>query len=72
MSEHTGKVVRTITNGGHVIDIGEAIAFTDQPVYLVQNAYGQRQISNYCLTEEATMHEQIEYWKQRALHAESK
>jgi hypothetical protein len=69
MSEHIGKVVRIRDQHG-VAAIGMAIAFTDRPVYLIEEAGGLRTIRNYCLTEEATLPEQIDYWRTRAYVAE--
>ena len=71
MSELVGKVVRLRDQNG-IHAIGLAIAFTDRPVYLVEDANHFRMIHNYCMTEEATLAEQVEYWRARAIAAESK
>ena len=71
MSELVGKVVRLRDQNG-IRSIGLAIAFTDRPVYLVDVPGSHRLMWSYCMTEEGTLAEQVEYWRARAIAAESK
>lgn len=72
MSGLVGKVARIRSTGGVIEGIGMVSAFVDQPCYVVDMPDGRRMCWKYCLTEEANLTEQIEYWRARAIAAESR
>jgi len=65
-----GTVVRIVTAQGDDCGLGYVYGATTEPVFLIESVDGRQGAWHQSLCREASVLEQLEYWKERAMLAE--
>lgn len=73
MTDKIAKVYKVKTGTGESMGLHFAVAYCDAPTFTLEPMYGNHAINwREDLCELATPEEEVDYWKARAFHAESK
>lgn len=72
MTYTPNKVYEVKTGPGGSLGLHLAVSYCDAPTFTLENVSGQQIHWRVDLCEEVTHEEEVEYWRERALAAESR